>query len=59
VKQSLLGFGRGVSWASAWGGRHEAQVPPEPQTDFIFSVIGEEVGFLGTAAVISSSWRSS
>jgi cell division protein FtsW len=25
---------------------------PEPQTDFIFAVVGEELGFIGTVAVV-------
>ena len=41
----LIGVGLGQS-------RQKFFYLPEPQTDFIFSVIGEELGFLGAAFVI-------
>jgi cell division protein FtsW len=54
VKQSLLGFGRGGLLGLGLGeGGMKLKFLPEPQTDFIFSVIGEELGFLGTVAVIA------
>lgn len=41
----LLGFGLGQS-------RQKYQYLPEPQTDFIFSIIAEELGFIGAAIVL-------
>ncbi|GGL44746.1 stage V sporulation protein E [Sporolactobacillus putidus] len=41
----LLGFGLGQS-------RQKYQYLPEPQTDFIFSIISEELGFIGAAVVL-------
>lgn len=41
----LVGLGLGAS-------RQKYSYLPEPQTDFIFSIIAEELGFLGGAAVL-------
>lgn len=41
----LLGFGIGHS-------RQKFQYLPEPQTDFIFSIISEELGFIGAVMVL-------
>ncbi|HEU5139751.1 MAG TPA: FtsW/RodA/SpoVE family cell cycle protein, partial [Bacillales bacterium] len=41
----LLGFGLGHS-------RQKFQYLPEPQTDFIFSILSEELGFIGASFVI-------
>ncbi|MDF2909258.1 MAG: stage sporulation protein [Sporolactobacillus laevolacticus] len=41
----LLGFGLGQS-------RQKYQYLPEPQTDFIFSIVAEELGFIGAAMVL-------
>lgn len=41
----LLGFGLGQS-------RQKFQYLPEPQTDFIFAIISEELGFIGATFVI-------
>lgn len=41
----LLGFGLGHS-------RQKFQYLPEPQTDFIFSILAEELGFIGASLVI-------
>ncbi|MFD2616967.1 stage V sporulation protein E [Terrilactibacillus laevilacticus] len=41
----LLGFGLGQS-------RQKYQYLPEPQTDFIFSIISEELGFIGATLVL-------
>ncbi len=41
----LVGLGLGMS-------RQKYNYLPEPQTDFIFSIIGEELGFIGGAAVL-------
>ncbi|MBD2846290.1 stage V sporulation protein E [Paenibacillus sp. IB182496] len=41
----LVGLGLGMS-------RQKYNYLPEPQTDFIFSIVAEELGFIGGAAVI-------
>lgn len=50
-------FGRGLGF----GSQSQLQFLPESQTDFIFSVIAEELGFIGVcilfAAVILLLWR--
>jgi cell division protein FtsW len=60
--QSLLALGSGGLTGSGLGKSHQKFFYiPEPQNDFIFSIIGEELGFLGSAAVILLflilSWR--
>jgi cell division protein FtsW len=51
--QSFLAFGRGGYWGTGLGASHQKLFYlPEAHTDFIFSVIGEELGFLGTTAII-------
>jgi cell division protein FtsW len=42
----LLGLGLGQS-------RQKYLYLPEPQTDFVYSIIGEELGFLGTVSVLA------
>jgi cell division protein FtsW len=50
---SLLSIGRGGLWGTSLGeGSHKYGFVPEQQTDFIFSLIGEELGFVGTTFVI-------
>lgn len=47
------GLGSGGLWGVGLGaGAEKWSYLPEAQNDFIFAVIGEEVGFLGTTAVI-------
>ncbi len=51
--QSLLSFGSGgVFGAGLGGGRQKMWYLPEAHTDFIFSVVGEELGLLGALAVV-------
>jgi cell division protein FtsW len=53
VIQSLIAFGSGQLWGRGLGeGRQKLFYLPEAHTDFVFSVIGEEVGFLGALAVL-------
>ncbi|RFU70066.1 rod shape-determining protein RodA [Peribacillus saganii] len=51
LTRSLLAIGSGQTIGKGVGSR-EVYLP-ESQTDFIFSVIGEEFGFLGSSIVIS------
>lgn len=51
--QSLLALGSGGLMGVGLGKSHQKFFYiPEPQTDFIFSIIGEELGFLGTSTII-------
>jgi cell division protein FtsW len=46
--QSRIGFGAGGFWGFGYGNGREKWGPlANPHTDFIFSTIGEELGFLG------------
>ena len=53
IIQSLIAFSNGGFWGTGIGlGRQKIFRIPEPHTDFIFSIIGEEFGFIGTLAVL-------
>jgi cell division protein FtsW len=53
VKQSLLAIGSGgLTGLNLGASRQKLFYLPEPHTDFIFSIIGEELGLLGTALVL-------
>lgn len=53
IIQSLYALGSGGFWGLGLGkSRQKFFYLPEPQTDFIFSVIGEELGFLGAGIII-------
>lgn len=52
ILQSLVGLHRGNIWGVGLGnGKEKLFYLPEAHNDFIFAVIGEELGFLGIAAV--------
>lgn len=54
IIQSLLAFGVGGLWGTGLGkGLQKFYYLPAPYTDFIFAVIGEELGFLGSLIVLS------
>lgn len=54
VAESLMSVGSGGIWGLGLGdGRQKLFFLPEAHTDFIFSIIGEELGLLGSIAVIS------
>jgi cell division protein FtsW len=53
IIQSLIAFGSGQLWGRGLGeGRQKLFYLPEAHTDFVFSVIGEEIGLLGALVVI-------
>ncbi|RLC33411.1 MAG: putative lipid II flippase FtsW [Deltaproteobacteria bacterium] len=53
IVHSLMAFGTGGLWGTGIGkGYQKLFYLPEPHTDFIFSVIGEELGLVGVIAII-------
>ena len=53
LKQSLWGMGNGGLLGVGLGNSmQKEQYLPEPHTDFVFSVIGEEMGLVGTLIVL-------
>jgi cell division protein FtsW len=53
VIQSLIAFGSGELWGRGLGeSRQKLFYLPEAHTDFVFSVIGEELGLLGAWVVL-------
>jgi cell division protein FtsW len=53
IIQSFLAFGSGGLWGTGLGnGKQKLFYLPEPHTDFIFSIIGEELGLIGVLLVI-------
>jgi cell division protein FtsW len=53
LKQSLVTLGTGGTWGVGLGrGFQKLSFLPEANTDFVFSVIGEELGILGTLCVL-------
>lgn len=55
VIQSRIAVGSGGLWGKGWfsGTQNQLNFLPERHTDFIFSVIGEEWGILGTTFVLA------
>lgn len=52
IIHSFMAFGSGgLTGMGLGGGRQKLFFLPEPHTDFIFSVVGEELGFIGVAFV--------
>ena len=52
-KQSLIAFGSGFIFGCGPGRGHQKYLfLPDAHTDFIYSIVGEELGFLGTAVVL-------
>ena len=54
INQSKIAIGSGMFTGKGWfiGTQNQLNFLPERHTDFIFSVIGEEGGFLATSAVL-------
>jgi cell division protein FtsW len=53
IIHSLMAFGTGGVWGTGIGkGYQKLFYLPEPHTDFIFSVIGEELGLMGIAVIL-------
>ncbi|MFA6486516.1 MAG: rod shape-determining protein RodA [Candidatus Magasanikbacteria bacterium] len=54
VSQSLIAIGSGKFFGRGLGFGSQSQLRflPEAQTDFVFSVVGEELGFAGAASVV-------
>lgn len=51
--QSFIALGRGGFFGLGLGeGKQKLFYLPEPHTDFVFSALGEELGFIGVSAVI-------
>jgi len=51
--QSLMAYGRGSWWGQGLGNSIQKQeYLPEAHTDFIFSVIAEETGFIGVLSIL-------
>ncbi len=62
VTQSLISFGNGGLWGVGLGNsRQKLHFLPQPFTDFIFSIIGEETGLIGCTLilllVLAFMWR--
>lgn len=56
-QNSIMAIGSGQIWGKGLNNDTVFSVKngnfiPEPQTDFIFSVVGEELGFVGAAAIL-------
>ena len=53
LQQALIGLGTGGVFGIGLGqSRQKFLFLPDPHTDFVFAVIGEELGFLGSLAVL-------
>jgi len=53
IIQSLYALGSGGLFGVGLGkSREKLLYIPEPQSDFIFSIIGEELGFIGTSLIV-------
>jgi cell division protein FtsW len=54
VAESLMSVGSGGLWGQGLGeSKQKLFFLPEAHTDFIFSIIGEELGFIGVAIVLA------
>ncbi len=55
LRQSIIGIGSGKMWGKGlfFGTQTHLQFVPEHSRDFIFTVLGEELGFVGGASLIA------
>jgi len=54
VQQAILAVGSGGIWGKGFGeSLQKYSFLPEPATDSIFAVIGEELGLIGTVIVVA------
>jgi cell division protein FtsW len=54
IRHSLISLGNGRTFGAGLGDSvSKSEFLPEPNTDFIFSIIGEEMGFVGAVFVLS------
>jgi len=54
IIHSLMAFGSGGFWGAGLGKSYQKLFYlPEPHTDFIFSVIGEELGLIGVVVILT------
>ena len=54
IIHSFLAFGTGGLFGAGLGQSHQRLgYLPEPHTDFIFAILGEEIGFVGVVGVVS------
>ena len=57
IIQSMVAFASGGLWGCGYGAsKQKLAWLPEAHTDFIFAVIGEELGFLGCVFIIGLFW---
>lgn len=57
IIQSLVAFATGGFWGVGYGSsKQKLAWLPEAHTDFIFAVIGEELGFIGCILVVGLFW---
>ncbi|MCD8377976.1 MAG: putative lipid II flippase FtsW [Candidatus Gastranaerophilales bacterium] len=57
IIQSMVGFASGGLWGCGFGAsKQKLAWLPEAHTDFIFAVVGEELGFLGCLFLIGLFW---
>lgn len=56
--QSRIAIGAGKFWGTGWNQGTQTQLNfiPEQHTDFIFSAVGEEFGFLGSLLLLGVFW---
>ena len=53
LTQSLMAFGRGEFWGQGLGNSvQKLEYLPEANTDFIFSILGEELGYIGVVLAL-------